>query len=907
MLLYRRSLLAGVCSLLLLSGCGFSSNGTSFGSPGNPSGAGGGGSNTGGGAPIGPIGGGGPGGSTDVIVATPSDSAVSVAVGAAQTVSITFTSNDGNSITGFGVSGTLATLPAGWSGPGSFSCASVSTGSGCVLNLSYAPTAVGSGTLTIDYVFVSNATLPSTGGSVTITYTATAHNNVIAAASPAGQINGIVGGGNQSVSVSFTTDDGNAATGLALTTNFAALPAGWSSTATGFACAIVSTGSGCQLPLTFTPTAGASGTLALAYGYTDDTGAARTGTLNIPYSTVTHNSVVATASPSGQIVAVETGSQAVTVNFNTDDGNPASAFYLTSDLTALPAGWSSASNILSCTSVGTGSGCQLHLTYAPTTLASGTLTLNYAYTDAAGTASTGSLNLAYAATTNDNAVATVSPTGQINAVAPAGTQAVLVTFTTDDGRPATALQLTSSLTALPAGWSSASPTFSCNGFGSGNACQLALTYAPTVVGNGTLILNYTYMNNAGESKTGAVSVAYTATTNNNIVNNVTPASLAVFTNSSTSVDVTFTTDDGNPATALSITSGLSALPAGWSSPSPSFNCSSVSAGTTCQLSLTYAPTAAGGGTLYLTYGYNDNSGTAKSGTVSIAYAATVPHLYVAELFGPLGPPGLLYSCSLNPGGALSSCAPTGNGFIAPSGIAFYGSNYAYVTDFMNNAVYVCSVGADGSLSGCADTEIIVQVPNFQSPFQLAVNGSTLYITNANSGDGVTTCAIGTGGALSNCAQAPESAGMVTSGIAVSSNYAYIGVGAGTVDECAVGSMGSLTGCTSTGSGFSGVDGISLANGYAYIANQSSGTVSVCSVGSGSGSGSGGSLVPCANSTIASGIAPSSVAVNGGQAYVYDSNNNNMYLCSVGNSGALGSCMVSNGGTAFSNAIQIAIH
>jgi hypothetical protein len=902
MLLYRRSLLTGVCSLLLLSGCGFSSNGTSFGSSGNPSGAGGGGSNTGGGAPIGPIGGGGPGGSTDVIVATPSDSAVSVAVGAVQTVSITFTSNDGNAITGFGVSGTLATLPAGWSGPGTFSCASVNTGSGCVLNLTYAPTAVGSGTLTIGYVFVSNATMPNTSGSVTISYAATTYNNVIAAASPAGQINGIVGGGNQSVNVSFTTDDGNAATGLTLTTSLAALPPGWSSTVAGFSCAIVSTGNGCQLPLTFTPTAGASGTLALTYGYTDDSGTARTGTLNIPYSTVAHNSVVATASPSGEIVAVETGSQAVTVTFNTTDGNPASALYLTSDLTALPAGWSSASNILSCTSVSTGNGCQLHLTYAPTTLASGTLTLNYAYTDAAGTASTGSLNLAYAATTNDNAVATVSPTGQINAVAPAGTQAVSVTFTTDDGRPATALQLTSSLTALPAGWSSASPSFSCNGFGSGNGCQLALTYAPTVAGNGMLSLSYAYMNNAGESKTGSVSVAYTATTNNNIVNTPNPASLAVFTNSSTPVTVTFTTDDSNPVTVFSITSGLSPLPAGWSSPSSSFGCPIVTAGTPCQLSLTYAPTAAGSGTLYLTYGYNDNSGTAKTGTVSILYAATVPHLYVAELSGPSGPPGLLYSCSLNPGGALSSCAPTGSGFSAPTGIAFFGSSYAYVTDFFNNAVYGCTVGTDGSLSSCADTGILVQLPNFQSPYQLAVNGSTLYITNANSGGGVTTCAIGTGGALSNCAESvPEGAGMGTSGIAVSSSFAYVGVGTSTVDECAIGSMGSLTVCPPTGAGFSGVDGISLANGYAYIANEIGGSVSVCSVGSG------GSLSPCATSAIAPGVMPSSVAVNGGQAYVYDSNNNNMYLCSVGNLGALGSCMISNGGTAFSGAIQIAIH
>ena len=902
MLLYRRSLLAGVCSLLLLSGCGFSSNGSSFGSSGNPSGAGGGGSNTGGAAPIGPIEGGGPAGSTDVVVATPSDSAVSVAIGATQTVSIPFTSNDGNAISGFAVSGTLATLPAGWSGPGSFSCASVSTGSGCVLNLTYAPTAVGSGTLTIDYVFVSNATMPNTSGSVTITYTATTHDNVIAAASPTGQINGIVGGGNQSVSVSFTTDDGNAATGLALTTSLAALPAGWSSTATSFACAIVSTGSGCQLPLTFTPTAGAGGTLALTYGYTDDSGTARTGTLNIPYSTVAHNSVVATASPPGQIVAVETGSQAVTVTFNTTDGNPASALYLTSDLTALPAGWSSASNTLSCASVSTGNGCQLHLTYAPTTLTSGTLTLNYAYTDAAGTASTGSLNLAYAATTNDNAVATVSPTGQINAVAPAGTQAVLVTFTTDDGRPATALQLTSSLAALPAGWSSSSPTFSCGGFSSGSVCQLALMYAPTSPGSGTLVLNYAYLNNAGEPRTGSVSVAYRATTDNTVNGASSQTSLAVVTGSITPITVTFTTSDGNPATGLSVTSGLSTLPNGWTSTAGSFMCSSVSTGSACQLSLTYAPTAPtalASNTLSLTYSYNNNSGTAETGTVSISYVATQAYLYIAQL----GSPHVSY-CMLATGGTPANCMATSATFIMPTGIAFNGSGQAYVADEGANIVYVCTVMAAGDLSSCNPGAA------FANPFYLAVNGSTLYVTSANPTGGLTICTIGSGGGLSNCAESTaESAGMGTSGIAVSSSYAYVGVGPSTVDGCAVGSTGSLTECTSTGAGFSGVDGISLANGYVYIANQSSGTVSVCSVGSG------GSLSPCTPSSIAPGVSPVSVAVNGAQAYVNDSVidaanesiSNNIYLCSVGPGGALGNCVVSNGGSAFIGAIQIAIH
>src|SRR5208282_6270561 len=139
-------------------------------------------------------------------------------------------------------------------------------------------------------------------------------------------------------------------------------------------------------------------------------------------------------------------------------------------------------------------------------LARGTLTLNYAYDDDAGTAQTGSLNLTYAATTNDNVVATPSPSGQINEVVGAmgsqGSQAVSVTFTTDDGRPATALQLTSSLTALPSGWSSTDSTFTCSGLSSGNGCQLTLTYTPTAAGMGTLVLNYSYMNDAGEAKTG---------------------------------------------------------------------------------------------------------------------------------------------------------------------------------------------------------------------------------------------------------------------------------------------------------------------------------------------------------------------------------------------------------------------
>ena len=672
MLLHRRTLLAGVCSLLLLSGCGFSSNGTSFGSSGNPSGAGGGGSNTGGGAPIGPIGGGGPAGSTDVIVATPSESAVSVAVGAGQPVSITFTSSDGNAISGFAVSGTLATLPAGWSGPGSFSCASVSTGSGCVLNLTYAPTAGAIGTLAIDYVFVNNAGTPSTGGSV-----------------------------------------------------------------------------------------------------------------NIPY----------------------------------------------------------------------------------------------------------------AATTNDNAVATVSPAGQINAVLGQGAQAVLVTFTTDDGRPATALQLTSSLSpgALPAGWSSTAGTFSCGSFSSGNSCQLALTYAPTSPGGGTLILNYAYLNDAGEPLTGAVNIAYRATADNTVSGMPSQTPLAEVTGSATPITVTFTTNDGNPATGLSVTSDLSALPSGWSTTSPGgFTCPTVTTGTACQLSLRYAPTvptALPSNTLSLTFGYNNNSGTPETGMVSISYAATQAYLYIAQI----GTPNVSY-CMLAADGTATACVATSAGaaFSAPTGIAFNGSSQAYVADEGANAIFVCSVMANGDLSSCVDSGAPVT-----APFFLAVNGSTLYSTSTSGG--VTSCAIGVAGILSGCSI--DSGTGAATGIAATSGFAYIAASRFNVDVCTIGPSGTLlTNCVLTGGAFTGPGGIALAGGYAYIANTGDGTVSVCSINAADGT------LSCSPGSPVGSAAPVDIAINGSYAYVDDFLSGAIDLCSVGTGGALTGCMVvSTGSTTFSTPVQIAIH
>ena len=618
MLVGHRWILIGILSLPILNGCGSTSHGSESGTS-SPTGIGGSMPTT----PVtppkaGPIGGGVRGSDNKVSATASVGGPLVVAVGASQTISVTFTSNDGLPISGFSVYGSLGALPAGWSAPSSLTCAVVGPGSGCVLTLSYAPTVVQSGTLTLDCVYVDNAGLPRTPGPcLSLAYAAAATNNVVAAVSPVGEVDVAVGA-KQTINVNFTTDDGNAATDL--TADLTALSTGWSSTVAGLSCAVVSTGSGCQVPLVFAPTAAANGTLTLNYSYIDGSGAARSGSLNVPYATTTNGIVTASVSPTGQVNAAEAGgNQSVAVTFTTAAGMSAAGLRVVTDLSKLPTGWSSTSTAFGCDSVSTGNGCQLQLKYAPAALTAGTLSLRYSYNDASGTPNFGVVNIPYAATTNDNVIGTAAPSGQITAMLGAPSQALAVTFTTDDGRLGTALQLTSSLTSLPAGWSSAASAFACDALSSGTTCQLTLNYAPTGVDNGTLTLSYAYLNNAGESKTGTVGIPYQTTTNDNVLGTAAPVSVAATIGTSNIVTVTFVTDDTNLAGAL--TADLSVLATDWSAPASSFACAAVSVGTSCQLSLTYAPTAAASGTLAFGFSYVNSAGSTKTGTVSIPYSA----------------------------------------------------------------------------------------------------------------------------------------------------------------------------------------------------------------------------------------------------------------------------------------------
>ncbi len=886
------AVLLGVSGLMLLSGCGGSSSLSAV---------------------------------HDSVTLTPSMSGnVQVVTNGSQPVTLTFNSSDGQRVSRFAITQGLASLPSGWSGPAGFTCATVSVGSGCTLTLTYAPTAVGGGSLTLAYSYVDNAGTAQ-NGTVALPYSSSSADNVVATAAPTGQINAMVGAGSQPVQLTFTTDDGAPATNLAVTSDLTALPTGWSTSAHSFACATVSTGSGCQLALIFAPTQVISATtLTLGFSYTDNSGQTKTGTAVVPYSSTQHDNVVATAAPTGQIIAVAgSGTQPVTVTFTTDDGNPATGLTVTTSLTSLPAGWSSSAHSLSCASVSTGNGCQLAMTYAPIAGGSGSLTLQFSYADNAGAAKNGTLIIPYTATTHDNVAGTASPSGQVSAVVGAGAQPIAVTFNTDDGNVATNLVLTTALNALPSGWSSGVQSFSCGNVSTGAGCQLSLNYAPSAAASGTLALHYSYVDNAGTAKAGTVNVPYVATAHDNVAGTPSPAApISVLVNGSQPVGVTFTTDDGNPATQFSVTSGLSALPAGWTGPG-SLTCASVASGSGCQLNLTYAPTSVAAGTVSIGYAYTDNAGSAKTGTVSIPYSATV-HDNVVGTASPSGSirvvvnssQGVTIPFTTDDGNVASAFSVTTDLTALPTGWTSLPTSLSCAsvstgTSCELSLTYAPTAADSGTLTvnfGYVDNAGTHKTGTLSIPYTAIVQHA--YVSDAS--NGVYICSlIGTGG-LSGCATTGggfTGAWSVAFFAGTTSTYAYVVNGArNAVYLCSVDSSGLLSNsCVSAGSNFNAPEYVRVSGSRLYVANQGfspgSNVVTICAIDSTDGTLSG-----CTVSADGSGLVyASGVTLNGAYGYVA-TDNRGLFLCDVDSTtGAMSNCATTGSGTvSVGNAYALAI-
>jgi len=350
---------------------------------------------------------------------------------------------------------------------------------------------------------------------------------------------------------------------------------------------------------------------------------------------------------------------------------------------------------------------------------------------------------------------------------------------------------------------------------------------------------------------------------------------------------------------------LSSLPAGWSA-GATFTCAQVSTGTTCQLPLTFAPTAAASGTLVLAYAYNDNAGTAKTGTINVPYIAQSKHLYVADQAA-----GTIDECSIGANGMLTSCTAAAAGLSDPFGISFYGSGSVYLT--AASEVDFCSVNVDGSLANCSSVQ---GGYNGIAGF-LIVNGSYLYVANINSFGGPQYCSIQPDGSLGGC---PSSNGAASNnqatGVAFYGQYAYVST-VGDQNQpgirlCELQIDGSLTNCADAGSGLQAASNV-VTDDKGNIYAAAGGTISHCTVGIAGALGGCQALlgisIPQGDLLYYNG----GFALYGGYAYIaYDDYNPNsgndtegIAVCSVASDGSFSSCTDS--GQTFSSTVGLAVH
>ena len=577
--------------------------------------------------------------------------------------------------------------------------------------------------------------------------------------------------------------------------------------------------------------------------------------------------VTATADISALVNKSVGSNTPVTVTFGTTDGQPAKSLTVTTGLSPLPDGWSTATANFTCPSVSASNPCQLTLNYAPTvSTTSRVLTLGFTYVDNAGAQRTGTVDLTYSAIVANTVSAAVTPVGPIQNTVGA-TSVVSVSFAASDGTPATNLDVTGGLAGLPPGWSVNRSSLPCASVSANAPCQLSLAYTPTAVtASSTLTFGYSYTDSTGTARTGLVEIPYAAAAASTIVTTQSPTGpLGVFVGSNASVTLNFASNDGNTDSNLRLTSSL---PAGWAVTGSSLPCAAVSLGNTCVLTLTYTPTVATpSSSLLLGYAYTDNAGQPRTGSQAITYSAVSHLAFITNVDSntvtqcALGVAGKLVNCSaqtsaqfVSPfaisadGGAvyvtegsgtvtrcnvdssgLSQCSVAGNGFSSPVSLIVNGS-VAYESDQGTGLIFRCSIDPAGDLTGCVGLAL-------PSPLGgvLAINGSTLYMTVASLPN-LVRCSIGAAGALSGCVNdtLPFSGG----GIAMDASSAYVTATTNAVFRCLIdNTTGMLTGCADSGAGttvFNQPNGITIFGGFAYVVNRGNNTVTQCRIGSDGG-------------------------------------------------------------------------
>lgn len=222
----------------------------------------------------------------------------------------------------------------------------------------------------------------------------------------------------------------------------------------------------------------------------------------------------------------------------------------------------------------------------------------------------------------------------------------------------------------------------------------------------------------------------------------------------------------------------------------------------------------------------------------------------------------------------------------------------------------CDVESNGSLSNCSNSGAKGKWDNIQN---IAINNNYAYITSYGN-DTVTICAIESNGNLQNCNDYnhDNTLGFNTLwkmpyAIAINNNYAYItstdyDATAGFVVSCAINSDGTFGNCFNSNATVGKTPtGLTINGNYAYVVSYSNHTISLCTLAE---SGSLGSN--CQDSGAIGLNSPIGIVVSGTNAYITNNASNLVTHCSVGVNGMLSNCQDS-GATTLTNPTAITIN
>ncbi len=492
---------------------------------------------------------------------------------------------------------------------------SVAPGSNCVLAVAFRPGAGAPG---------------ARSATVSIAHGASANPVTVSLSGTAASAGAPVASMTASLSFGTVTVGSTGSAQSATLSNTGSAPLTISSIATGSAefgvsggtCAVASSvaaGSSCTVGVAFAPTATGPRSATLLVGHDaaggsssttlSGTGVAQSPAANVAPASLTFSQTVGTTSAAQTVTVANTGTAALTLGAITTGGSQASEFQLAGGGTCT-AGASVAPN----------SSCTLHVTFTPTTAGARSAALSIAH-DAPGSPS--SVALGGTGTSSPQPTIALDATSVTFNAQPLGsTSAARNVTVTNSGAAALTLGSMTITGAAAADFARGGSCASGATLAPGATCVMALTFAPGAIGSRTATLNI-----ASDATNGSavLSLSGTGADAASAAVGVAPAALdfgnqTIGQRSAARSVVLTNTGSG----ALSIASIDAPAPFGVAS-----DCgSSLPAGASCTLAITFTPTGAG----------------PASGSVSIASnAAGSPHAVTVNGAGVVSAPTLAWT------------------------------------------------------------------------------------------------------------------------------------------------------------------------------------------------------------------------------------------------------------------------